>query len=363
MDPVDLLTEALGIYSPTTKERELAVFLCREMKAMGYSRVEIDSAGNAIGEIGRGGCRILLCGHMDTVPGELPVRAQDGFLSGRGASDAKSALCAMLVAGSRAADVGAKITFAGATREEGDSLGIQTLIASDRAADFAIFGEPSGAHKVTVGYRGRMTLHVSLKTPGGHAGSPWAHVSAIDEFYDLLTRLRRYEAEKTVNGDHFRSLSISTTLLKAGSFHNVIPGVCEATFDVRVPPGSKCAIVRSSIERILEEVELKNPGTSHEFDEPTEAYQTNSDSALIRAFQRAIITKAGVRPVLVKKTGTGDMNTFAASRQAECVTYGPGDSKLSHTDGEKVSVKDYLTSIEVLAEVLRQISALKHSQG
>lgn len=361
MDPVGLLTEALVIYSPTTKEGPLAAFLCREMKALGYSKVRIDKAGNALGEIGEGGRQILLCGHMDTVPGKLPVRVSDGFLCGRGASDAKAALCAMLVAGSKSADAGSRITFAGATREEGDGLGIQALVESRKLADFAIFGEPSGAHRVTIGYRGRMGLHVSLRTPGGHAGSPWAHVNAVDEFYGLLGRFKRYEAENTVSGDHFRSLSISPTLVKAGSFHNVVPGVCDSTFDVRVPPGTECASIRRSLELILEELELKNPGTRYRFDESTEPYEANPSSTLVRAFQRAIIMKVGLRPVLVKKTGTGDMNTFAASRRAECVTYGPGDSKLSHTDGEKVSEEDYLASIDVLAEAIRQIGTLKRS--
>ncbi len=358
MDPVELLREALGIYSPTTKERPLALFLCREMKALGYSSVRIDKAGNALGEIGEGDCRILLCGHMDTVPGELPVRASEGYLFGRGASDAKSALCSMLLAGSKAADAGARVTFAGATREEGDGLGIQSLVKSPRRVDFAVFGEPSGSNRVTIGYRGRVGVHMSLKTQGGHAGSPWAHVSAVDEFYGLLASLKSYEAELTVNGDHFRSLSITPTLVKAGSFHNVVPGECDATFDVRVPPGSSCASVKASLERILREVELKNPGSTHLFDESTEPYEADSGSTLVRAFQRAILVKLGVRPMLVKKTGTGDMNTFAVSRPVQCVTYGPGDAKLSHTKDEKVSVEDYTASIEVLAEAIRQVTAL-----
>ena len=53
--------------------------------------------GNVIGELGDEGPRILLCGHMDTVPGEIPVRIEGDLLYGRGAVDAKSSLAAMLV--------------------------------------------------------------------------------------------------------------------------------------------------------------------------------------------------------------------------------------------------------------------------
>jgi acetylornithine deacetylase/succinyl-diaminopimelate desuccinylase-like protein len=61
---------------------------------------------------------------------------------------------------------------------------------------------------------------------------------------------------------------------------------------------------------------------------------------------------------LVRKTGTGDMNTFAKRKHAECVTYGAGMSKTSHTDDEMVEVKDYLGSIDVLTEAIRQLGNL-----
>ena len=92
--------------------------------------------------------------------------------------------------------------------------------------------------------------------------------------------------------------------------------------------------------------------------EATEAYAVDTGSRLVRAFQRAILLKLKTRPGLVRKTGTGDMNTFAQRNHAECVTYGPGLSRTSHTDGEMVRVRDYLSSIEVLKEAIRQLKAL-----
>jgi LysW-gamma-L-lysine carboxypeptidase len=123
-DPVALLEGALKVYSPTGKEAGLAAYLCSRMKRLGYRKVRTDRAGNAVGEIGRGGAGVLLCGHMDTVPGRLPVLRRDGKILGRGAADAKSALCALLVAASRARDTALSITFVGATEEEGNSKGM-----------------------------------------------------------------------------------------------------------------------------------------------------------------------------------------------------------------------------------------------
>ena len=356
-DPVRLLVDSLKIYSPTTEESELASFLAETMDRLGYSKVRIDRAGNALGEIGRGRTRLLFCGHMDTVPGKLPVRKTAEEVYGRGAADAKSPLCALLLAGAGAVDSGVRISFAGVTQEEGDGAGIEQLMGSGSKFDYAVFGEPSGADRITIGYRGRVSLHVTVKTGGGHAGSPWAHRSAFDEFSSMLSRLRKYEHSKEVQGDHFRSLSVSPTLVRAGSFHNVIPSQCEATLDLRLPPSipsSKAlAEIRSLAEESGEGVQIKvKPG------EPTEAYEADASSKLVRAIQRAILLRLKTRPGLIRKTGTGDMNTFAQRNRAECVTYGPGLSKTSHTDGEMVRVKDYLDSIEVLKEAVLQLEAL-----
>ena len=360
--PVRLLLDSLRIYSPTTEESELAKFLAVKLEDFGYSKVRIDRAGNVLGEIGRGKTRLLLCGHMDTVPGELPVRNRQGRIYGRGAADAKSPLCALLVAGSQAADSGVKVTFAGATQEEGEGAGIEELIRSGAKFDYAVFGEPSGANRITIGYRGRVSVHVTVKTAGGHAGSPWAQRSAFDEFIQLLSRLKSYERSKEIQGDHFRSLTVSPTLVRAGSYHNVVPSLCEATLDLRLPPAIRSSVAIKEIQHVAAqtdegaEIEIRQG-------EPTEAYEVDTGSTLVRAFQRAILLRLKVKPSLIRKTGTGDMNTFAHKRGTACVTYGPGLSRTSHTDGEMVEVKDYLGSIEVLKEAISQLDALSSGSG
>ena len=361
-EPVRVLLDSLKIYSPTTEESGLATFLTAQMERLGYSRVRIDKAGNATGEIGRGRTRLLLCGHMDTVPGKLPVARRQGRIYGRGAADAKSPLCALLLAGAQAADSGIRVTFAGVTQEEGEGAGIEQIISSGDRFDYAVFGEPSGADRITVGYRGRVSLYVTVNTAGGHAGSPWAQRSAFEEFNSLLSRLKQYERSKEVPGDHFRSLSLSPTLVKAGKYHNVIPNQCEATLDLRLPPSIPSAKAISEISSVARQTD---EGVQIEINhgEPTEAYQADTSSSLVRAFQRAILMRLKSRPGLVRKTGTGDMNTYAHKRRTECVTYGPGLSRTSHTDGEMVEIKDYLNSIEVLKEAIRQVDALSRRES
>jgi LysW-gamma-L-lysine carboxypeptidase len=126
---VDLLQNMLHLYSPTGEEAALSHFLVEEMQKQGL-RSWRDEAGNAVGEFGSGEPVILLCGHMDTVPGVLPIKLEDGKLYGRGAVDAKTPLAAMIAASSRLLNEGfsGRILLVGAVEEEGVGRGVKHLV-------------------------------------------------------------------------------------------------------------------------------------------------------------------------------------------------------------------------------------------
>lgn len=364
-DPaVQLLLETLRTYSVSEKEARLSKLLRARMRERGFKSVRTDKAGNAIGEVGSGRPHVLLCGHMDTVPGFIKVRVEGERIYGRGAADAKSPMCAMISALSGGAPPGMKVTMACVTREEGDSLGVETLIDAGGDYDYAVFGEPSGAGRITLGYRGRFAAHVYVTTHGGHASSSWAHPSAVDESLEIMAKIREYESNHTIQGDHYRSLNASLTMIRGGSYSNVIPRTCTMTFDVRIPPGTSSERAKEDFAAIVDGHAVMKGGIAAkaEFEGSTEAYEAPLDSVVVRGFQRSILRTLGSRPVLTRKTGTGDMNTFAERVGVPCLTYGPADSNLGHTDGEFVDIPDYLASIRVISEALREIKAL-HSKG
>ncbi|HEY1017306.1 MAG TPA: acetyl-lysine deacetylase, partial [Herpetosiphonaceae bacterium] len=76
---IALLERMVSIPSLSTDEAALAAFLVEAMAAAGFD-AHIDEAGNAIGAIGAGAETVVLLGHMDTVPGAIPVRIEDGAL-------------------------------------------------------------------------------------------------------------------------------------------------------------------------------------------------------------------------------------------------------------------------------------------
>ncbi|HEX9921270.1 MAG TPA: M20/M25/M40 family metallo-hydrolase, partial [Anaerolineae bacterium] len=113
-----LLTQLVSIPSPSHQEAQAAAYLAGWMGDHGL-KAHVDEAGNAVGVKGEGLQEILLLGHIDTFPGDVPVRREGDLLYGRGTVDAKGPLCTFAAAAAQV-DVpeGWRITVVGAVEEE-----------------------------------------------------------------------------------------------------------------------------------------------------------------------------------------------------------------------------------------------------
>jgi acetylornithine deacetylase (EC 3.5.1.16)/N2-acetyl-L-lysine deacetylase (EC 3.5.1.-) len=168
-----LLEALVRIPSPSGAEREAAAFLVDWMQRHSFT-AWMDDAGNAIGVLGEGPRTLMLLGHLDTVPGEIPVRVADGRLYGRGAVDAKGPLAAALVAAARVGPrPGWRWAVIGAVEEEAaTSRGARHLLDTWPPPEMVLILEPSGVDAITLGYKGRMILHVRLEAPHRHSAVP-----------------------------------------------------------------------------------------------------------------------------------------------------------------------------------------------
>ncbi|MCP8316680.1 MAG: M20/M25/M40 family metallo-hydrolase [archaeon] len=353
---VSLLEDVLKIYTPSGKEEPLSRFLFEKMKNLGFKDVSIDRVNNVIGTIGSGSPSILLCGHMDTVPGMQPVRIVDGLLFGRGAVDAKSPLVAIIMAASKFIDKGdfGKIIVSGVVDEEGMGTGIRELIKNDVKADYAIFGEPSGIENITIGYKGRISLAITCKTASVHASAPWMSQNAIEKAFEVWNSILAYVSERKDENNRFNSLTACITKIRGGIAHNVLPGTCRITTDIRIPPQTSCSTVYQDIMKIIEryQSDLSFPKIEIEVGDMTEPFETDKNSLLIKALTMAIFETTKKRPLLLRKTGTGDMNAFGHAFRVPVVTYGPGNPHLSHTHKECIEISEYLSSIEIYHKVI-----------
>ena len=349
----------LEYYSPSGSEAVLANFLREEMQARGLEST-IDDAGNVIGVLGDEGPRILLCGHMDTVTGRLPVRLEGDLLYGRGAVDAKASLAAMVVGAIRAEEKSStpvRITVAGVVEEESSSKGIRALIAGSTPYDVAVFGEPSGASNIVVGYKGSLKLHLSFRTHGGHSASPWLSTSSFEESSTFWSTFERQLLNNNAESK-FEAITGCVTNLCAGGPGNNVPANATMEIDVRIPPNVSSEVFVGKVREFIGGYSAGRKDVIVELrvDDQTEAFLGQRDSNALSAFRWAIRKVQGGQVALLKKTGTSDVNLFAQTQKIPMFAYGPGDSRLDHTETEHVRISEYLASIEVYAHALPRIA-------
>jgi len=356
---VNLLKNMLEIYSPSGAEEEISLFLADEMKSIGFERVWRNSTNNVYGEVGSGSPTVLLCGHMDTVPGRIPVRVEDKKIYGRGAVDAKSSLAAMINAAAllKLSSLRGKIIVAGVVDEEKGGRGIRALLKEKINVDCAIFGEPSGINNVTFAYKGHLKLKVTFKTSTGHLGAQHLLPNAIEECVKFWLKLKRICEDKYRSPQGiFYSLTPTITKIHGRSTTNSMPDICSMSIDFRLPPTipSKRAIkiVDDVIKEFREEnrcdVDFKVTGI-------VEPYIADRENIVIRSLREAILEETGREARLIRKTGTGDMNIFGLRLKVPVATYGPGESSLSHTYNESINIQEYLTSIKIYKKAVEKI--------
>lgn len=347
MNDIELLYRMVSIPSVSGQEEELAGFLVREMAARGF-RACIDEAGNAVGEVGEGPEEILLLGHMDTVPGLIPVQVVGGRLYGRGAVDAKGPLAAFIAAATRVGRrPGRRIVVVGAVEEESTtSKGARHLLATRRPG-MVIIGEPSGWERITLGYKGRLLVEYRLEQPVAHTAGP--ERGACEGAVEFWEAVRGYAADYN-RGRERRFETLDPSLRRIGSGGDGLREWAEATVAFRIPPGLSPAEVQRTVEGWRLPAELRFHGA----EEPFRAEK----GTLVVAALLSGIRAAGGRPAFSLKTGTSDMNVVGPVWGCPIAAYGPGDSTLDHTPEEHIELAEYEKAIEVLAEALRALQVV-----
>ena len=360
---VDLLTRMIKIYSPSEHEEQISLFLAEELKKLGF-KVHRDEIGNVIGEIGEGSPIVLLCGHMDTVEGEIPVRIEDGNLYGRGSVDAKGPLAAMIVAASKFVKGGfdGKILIVGVVDEEKGGTGIQHFVKEGIQPDYAIFGEPSGLEKVVFGYKGILTVKVVVETPSGHSAAPWLFDNAIEKAMEFWKQINRLHLREEKLKSRFYSITSCLTGIKGGNNSgSFIPSECEILIQMRIPPQLTPDQVFEEVKRKIDRYKATNPKVkvSVEPVDVAKAFEADRRSIIVRALAWGIRKTTLNYASFSRKTGTRDMNVLGNELKIPVVTYGPGDSRLDHTPNEHINIQEYLDSIEVLKKTLTKLPELE----
>ncbi|HEX5905130.1 MAG TPA: M20/M25/M40 family metallo-hydrolase [Candidatus Nitrosocosmicus sp.] len=355
---IELLRNTLDIYTPSRSESQLANYLKNICMDLGFEQANIDSVGNMVAVRGNGDPIILLCGHMDTVPGIVPVRHEGDYMYGRGASDAKAPLVSMLLAAADIPKQAGTIVFAAVVDEEGNATGIKNLVKdASLKPHYAIFGEPSGIENITISYKGRLEIRLMCDVDNSaHASAPWLALNAIDKAFEVWNILKKAFIEKDTKGTPNKAdqVSYSLTEINGGTSHNVTPQKCRMTIDIRIPNKKTCDSVLAVFDEHISELQnnLNGVRIRYRVEDKTEPFEASISSPLVRALVLSVLDQRKKRPLLLRKTGTGDMNILGNVLNIPVVTYGPGDPHSSHTIDERVYIPDYLAGIEVYKNAL-----------
>jgi LysW-gamma-L-lysine carboxypeptidase len=346
MNKFDTLVGLISQYSPSGQERGAVDWLIGRMKLLGFDRAFIDGAGNAVGVIGRGAKQVVLLGHIDTVPGEIPVQMGDGILCGRGSVDAKGPLaCFVDAAAQIGAIAGWQFVVIGAVEEERDSEGAR-FVATQYKPDFAIIGEPNQWDRVALGYKGSAWAKVTVKRSQAHtaSGEVTAAEAAVDAWLKVKDHVDSFNFDRQKVFD-----KLVLTLRGMDSDSNDFEQVAGLKIGVRLPLDVSPEDWYARLAELLGDAEIERMGFA------VSAWGCEKNTPLVRAFLSGIRSNGG-DPRFVYKTGTADLNIVAPIWRCPAVVYGPGDSSLDHTPNEYITLNDYAQAVQVLSNVLSKIT-------
>jgi acetylornithine deacetylase len=337
-------------------EAEVARELVGALEGLGLevsTHEVLDGRPNVMAVLPGEGRTLLLESHMDTVPQPgtpIPVRVEDGRLSGRGACDTKASGAAMVGALARLAEGSephATVVFAATVDEESGQRGSGALLEHLPHVDGAIVGEPTRLRPVRV-HNG--VLRIRLVAHGRPAHTSHAHhgVNAISAAARAIGAL---EAGIRPRSHALAGPALLTAaVIRGGTAANVVPERCEVLLDRRLGPAEPPAEAIAEIDAVLDG--YRAAGDDVRRDEPQLALagaETPAAHPLVRAAEAATDAPAEGAAYCTdaaRLNGTGGI---------PFVVLGPGDIELAHTEHEWVPLDDVRRGVDVYVSIARAI--------
>lgn len=345
--------------TPHTGEQAVAEWLAALLREeFPAARVELRDVlpgrPNVVARFGDGGARkprLLFAPHTDTVSvGGMTIEPfggdlRDGRVWGRGASDTKGTMAAMLWAlrESRASleGLGHEIWFAGLCSEEAGQYGARKLAEQERY-DFVIAGEPTGLDAV-VAHKGSLWLTLTTRGRAVHAAQPERGENAISKMADLVRCIRDELPADLGSAEHplLGRTTASVGTISGGSKVNIVPDFCTATVDIRYLPGDEAILDRVSrrLRGVCPDVGIEN-SASHPM-------ETDPSHPVIR-----VLESCGSR--CVGAPWFSDAGVFAATG-VPSIALGPGSIAQAHTRDEWLAVADLEKGVDFFRRFLAKL--------
>lgn len=294
--------------------------------------------------------RVIFAPHTDTVSvvgmtiDPFAAELRDGKIFGRGASDTKGPMAAMLWAlremRGEIPALPVEIVFAGLMGEEAGQHGAKAFAAETRA-DFALIGEPTNCDIVHT-HKGSAWLTLRTRGRAAHSSRPELGENAIVKMLRLLDFVGTEMAAEfaTILDPVLGAPTVSIGTITGGTKTNIVPESCEATVDLRIVPAQAvpefAGLLETRLRGVCPEVEIALA--------VSQPLHTDPANPFIRALENA----GG------KCTGAPWFCDAAVFAEAgiPAVAAGPGDIAQAHTPDEWIAVEELERGVEFYKKFL-----------
>jgi putative selenium metabolism hydrolase len=362
---IDFLRDLVTLPSPSRGERLACERVVQEMEELGYQDVLIDAMGNVVGRFGSGPRVLAFDAHIDTVGISNPTHwrfdpfrgvISGGVLYGRGASDQKGGLAAMIHGLALAARLGLPddaTAFFTATVNGEDCVGLAwqyLLNETDLDPEVVVIAMPSHLG-VCRGQRGRMEVEIVTHGVSTHGSQPDRGRNAIYTMAPIVDSLERLH--RTLEPSHPwlgpGSVAVTGISSRSPSF-TAIPDECTIHVDRRLTIGESREDALAQIRQLPEvevagaEVRLLNyeQPSWRGFTYPTEkffpAWETADDGPAYGAASIAAERVLGRKPRVHRSTFSSHGCATAGMFGIPTIGFGPADEVHSHTINDQISL-------------------------
>jgi len=369
-------------------------------EGVNYQKFEpVKGHTSVVATIGKGKQTLILCGHIDVVPaGDItkwsvhPYKGdiRHGRLYGRGATDQKGGVAAMLMTLAAAKEyeneLAGKVTVASVSDEEAQGPGGAFWLLKNKklAGDMCLITENTGylseKYSIEAGERGTCWLKITAHGKPAHGSKPALGINAIEMLTQFLPKLKALEKEavKTPKGAEalvkngekelrrvakkqgvpansltqtLTHYTVNIGVIKGGTKTNIVPEKCEAEIDIRVPIGGHPNGVEEFMRSLLPEK------LEYQVINRTMPSYTPANQPLIKTIQKSAKQVFGYSPDATYMPATTDAHYFRELLGIPTVAFGPGYGELAHAYDEFVYLKDVKNAAKVYANVMASIAA------
>jgi succinyl-diaminopimelate desuccinylase len=344
---------------PGNHYEECVQTLLGELDRLGFDDVRREGAC-VLASVGTGPRTLHFSGHYDVVPAQnrdqFDPRVAGLNLLGRGSSDMKSGLAAMIHAAAAARDEGllktGRIGIVLVPDEEtaglrgSRELEVRGLLGRDAVG--MLTPEPTGG-VIWNANRGAISLRATFRGKAAHVGRQFEGVNAFERALPGIERLLKIKKEvelreteqNIVPAAARNSILMLGGRIEAGTNFNVTPDFFSLTIDRRINPEENLAEEKQRLLDALEgfEIETLQEGA---------AAATSTQHPLGVSLSRHVCSVTGKEPTFEMCPGLLETRFYAA-RGIPAFAYGPGLLTVSHGPNEFVPIRNIVQCAAIYA--------------